>query len=216
MKNEGSDNSFIREPGAKPPDVTMRKGPLLPLTPGTRWVMDLKSGIRQGSEEVAVIEAKVPGNGKPAQATLEQRQRGKVYRQEIFALDDKALTMVAAGSPEDRMSMNPPIPLAKFPLQPGTYARWSGVLRMRSVSAPATALSRVAGVELVKTPAGTFGAYRINSVIHTTVEDKPVSFHTTRWIAPGVGIVKQKLLVGKDILVKELKSYHIAGQKPEA
>jgi hypothetical protein len=208
--NTGVDAAYLRAPGEATKTAAVVKipdGPLFPLAAGDRWEMVQKSENQESSERIAVA-GPITLNGQSGMV-VEMSQGGRTVRQEVFRSDAKGLFLLAAGTPADRMTLSPPIPLLHKPVQEGEEVPWEGTLHYRKTTAPGTALSRVSGREQVKTPAGTFGAYRIDTIISTTVEGQPVSFPTTRWLAPGVGLVRQRLLAGNNVVTKELTSYKV-------
>ena len=215
VENRATDNQYLRAPGEKPAHMEVPDKPVFPLSQGSRWEMALRSGDKMGTEIVDANGTEQVG-GRTG-TVMEQRQNGDVYRQEIYAVDPKGVWLLAAVTKDkaknklEKMTMNPPIALIHLPIKEGEFTPWEGVLNYQNTSAPGTALSRIGSPEKVKTLAGSFVAYRIDTIITTTIQGKQVSFPTTRWVAPGVGIIKQKLLAGNTILYKELKSYKIAG-----
>ena len=209
VENQATDNAYLRLPGEAPAPLDTSKGPLFPVTPGYRWTLAVKSDTQAGTEETSVGGVRVV-DGVPG-TVLEMRQNGKTYRQEVYHADTKGVSLLQAGMSE-MMTMSPPIPLLQMPIKEGEVLPWNGVLHFQTTSAPGTALSRVSGQETIKTPAGEFKTYRLDTVIITTVSGQQVSFPATRWLAPGVGVVKQKLLAGRTLVVKELTSYKASGK----
>ena len=204
VENQATDNAYLRLPGETPAPLDISKGPLFPVAPGYKWTLAVKSDAQTGEEETAVGGERNVGGVRGT--IFEMRQGGKTYRQEVYHADTKGVTLLQAGT-DDMMTMSPPIPLLQLPVKEGEVLPWNGVLHFQKSSAPGTALSRVSGQETVKTPAGTFHTYRLDTVIITTVGGQQVSFPATRWLAPGVGIVKQRLLAGRTLVVKELTAY---------
>jgi hypothetical protein len=110
------------------------------------------------------------------------------------------------------MQMSPPIPLFHLPLKQGDTIAWDGILHFKTMSSAASALSRVTGAVSVNTPVGKFNAYRIDTMISTMVDGQSAAFPMTRWVAPGVGVVQARVLVGKTAALKQLQSYHVDGK----
>lgn len=218
--DDGTDESFIRVPGAAP-TLAIPSGDLLPLKTGAKWSMTTRTVSRTrnrdvaGTEEIVIVGKQTPEKTRsvspasaPEGAVMDMRKDGKSYRQEIYQAKSDGLYLSAAGS-ADKMTITPPLPLVKYPVKDGEIAAWSGILRFKGTAAPGTSVSRVSGRETVKTPAGSFPAYRIDTVITTTVEGRQVSFPSSRWLSPNVGIVRQVTQAGDTRLIKELKAYRI-------
>lgn len=209
--DDGSDESFIRVPGTAS-TLSMPSGELLPLQTGARWSMTTRTASRSQNRDVSGAEEIVITGKQAAPAPegviMDMRRNGKSYRQEIFLAKSDGLYMSAAGS-ADKMTITPPLPLVKYPVTDGQTAVWNGILRFKGTAAPGTSYSRVSARETVKTPAGSFPTYRIDTVITTTVEGRQVSFPSTRWLSPRVGIVRQVTRAGDTRMIKELKSYQV-------
>ncbi|MDX1933059.1 MAG: hypothetical protein SFU56_10680 [Capsulimonadales bacterium] len=220
-ENKGTDTSFIRIPGKPTPSVPMKAGPVLPTREKDRFQWHVTTHRRQviddaikdqvlREEEEEVIVGKTSDGPNPG-TVFEIRKNGKPFRAEIFDVSSEQVRQVAAGL-GDRVTMVPPLPLMRLPVREGAEQDWIGVLQFRKVRTPGTAYSRVSAQEIVKTPAGEFGAWRVETVIRTTIEGKPFAFPMTRWFAPGVGMVRQRLYVGNILVEKELVRYRPGGK----
>lgn len=217
-ENRGTDNDFLHEPDQKPDTnaVPMLEGSAFPLTPGDHWVLTVQNGDKTSEEEMVVAApGSVPGVtlSNPSDAIVEMKHNGKVDRIEIYRSNSQGLWLLKAGHPGNLMTVNPPIPLFRRPIVEGDTVPWRGVLNFENANAPGTALSRVSGRVTVSTPNGNFGAYRLDTIIDTSSRGQALSLPVTRWIAPGVGLVQQKLLSGKTVVVKSLKSHRVAPSK---
>ena len=212
-ENKGTDNAYIRAPGDKAGDVTLADGPLFPVTSNNQWTWTVVTHrrsrvgtsirdevIKQETEQVVQLDG---GAGK---VILETRKNGKPFRQEVFAVTGATLLLDAAGLGE-KVTMQPPLPLLTLPPTEGQSMSWTGLLRYQNVSVPGTAYSRVSGKDKVETGAGTFGAWRVETMIGTTVQGQQVSFPMTRWFAPGKGMVRQKLYIGALTIDKTLMAF---------
>jgi hypothetical protein len=205
VTNLKSDDAFIRLPGQVDTDITPHPGTPFPLAKGSQWEMLVETGSQQAAEIDRASGSTVIG-GVNGQA-IETMQDGKAVREDVYGSDEKGVTLIAAGAPADQMRISPPITLFTIPLHDGDVFNWSGILHFRTSSSPATALSRVRGRDRITTPAGAFDTFRVDTIIMTTVDGQTAAFPTTRWIAPGVGVVKQRLLAGRTVITKFLKSY---------
>ena len=87
----------------------------------------------------------------------------------------------------------------------------------KNIAAPGTAASRVSTIETIKTPAGSFAAYRVDTIITTTVQGQQIYLYAARWLAPGVGLVQQRIVAGSQVVQKQLTAFTPGGgAKPVA
>jgi hypothetical protein len=113
---------------------------------------------------------------------------------------------------EQEVQVDPPQPHLKGPLAPGASWKWEGRLEHGAASAVYT----VEAEEEIQVPRGTFKAFRVKVV--TTTENGRGT--VTRWLAPGVGMVKEEAEValgsgGPARVTAELKSYRIGPPKAD-
>jgi hypothetical protein len=225
LESTGTDDAYIRPPEAKATPLAAGSGPLWPLTPGNRWdfvvataARDGKTAPVQGKETLIVLGPRTVGKGSGV--AVQVLQNGKAFREEVLRLDDNGLSLVAAGiasvTGNDTMSItsNEPggpqgIPLVQLPVVPGAVARWDGILKLlkKNVAAPGTSHSRVSALEKVKTPAGEYNAYRVETMIQTTVEGQQIFLYTIRWITPGIGLVRQRVITPGQVVTKDLVKF---------
>jgi len=213
--NGGVDHAFIRtgeenaSSGATPAPPPA-PAVLFPTAAGRRWEMMVRAqaggtGRIQAMSETTTATGPATIASVAGKALLIQ-QKGAPSRSELFSVTDKGLSQIAAGGAQ-KMVMSPPMPLFAAPITAGASLSWEGEIRFMGAKAPGTGFSRVSGKDLVQTPAGKFEAWRIDSILTTLVQGRQVSFPITRWMAPGVGVVKQRYILGNAIVVKELTSY---------
>jgi hypothetical protein len=215
VENPGTDDAFIRAPGQKPAEIEMPKGALLPMLTGARWVMltqtvtangDKTQKPKQGMEIITVLgPQQVEGKSGVA---MEFRQGPKTAREEVYLSNDKEVALISAGF-ADKMSISPPMPLYRFPLKEGDVVQWNGILRFKGKSAPGSAYSRLSGRDKIKTAAGEFATWRVDTVISTNVDGQPITLLSNRWLSPGIGMVKQRWYYGKQMILKELREYKV-------
>jgi hypothetical protein len=217
LESTGADEAFIRRPGEKNEEVARKEGPLLPLTVGNRWEMatqtvtlerDKQSKPKPGQEIITVIGPQKVGD--KTGIGIDFRNSEKKSRQEIYVINDKEMSLLAAGFAE-KMSITPPLPLVRFPLKEGEVVSWNGLLRFKGTTAPGTAYSRVTNRDTIKTPAGEFAVWRVDTVISTSVDGQSIALAANRWFAPGVGMVRQIWYAGKQRISKDLVRYKING-----
>jgi hypothetical protein len=193
VANLDTDKAFLRQPGDPLQGVAIGSGPLLPAIKGATFDMGVLVTNAQGPQKPLreqIVVAGVKKAGEQTRVTLETRRNGKVTRREVFVSDAEGLKMAAAGL-GDSVSITPPLPLIRYPVKEGDVISWNGILKFRGTSAPGTAYSRVSGQDMVRDGKRQVGAYRVDTLIETTIAGRLVPFMTTRWFAPSVGIAHQ-------------------------
>lgn len=154
---------------------------LFPLAVGATWVRRSDDGTvattrvtgtkRVGGRTCAVVERAVAQGG-----------RERVSRSCIAATASEVLVLEFT-SPRGRTQVtNPPRPILKLPPRVGLTWTWVPADPVVDLKITETWL----GQETVKTPAGTFRAWKLQSV--AVGEDGRVT--TITWYAPGVGAVR--------------------------
>ncbi len=211
--NGGVDHAYIRTGETETiEDAKPAPSPatLFPMDKGRQWRMTIRIEARDGSQiktATEVITATGPATiASVSGKSLSLDQKGVPLRSELFALSNKGLSQIAAGGTQ-KMIMSPPMPIFAAPIKEGSSLSWEGEIRMMGQKNPATGFSRVSGKDTIQTPAGKFEAWRVDSVLTTIAEGRQIAFPITRWLAPGVGVVKQRYIIGDAVVVKELTSY---------
>jgi hypothetical protein len=215
--NYHTDDSFIRSPGQEPKKVAMKSGPLLPMTVGNRWDMVVRQGDSTHTEQVVVTGTKVIEGvtGK----VVEFRENGVVRQKEVYAVTKEGLCLLASGNSENLSVVSPPLVIAHLPIVEGDALSWNGMLRTNGETKAATAISRVSAQESIKTPAGTFGAYRIDTSVNIMGQrNGEGNSLTLRWMAPGIGVVRQLMPVPLSTTVREkvLTKYRLSQESASA
>ena len=208
-------------------------GPLFPLAVGSHWEMQTVQGtivpgadggrqvqnLRQGSEKITASKKTTVGSQSGVIFDItttggDAKAPAKITtRQETYGANRSGLFLLGAGSDTGYMTMAPALPLVSYPPKEGKPLQWSGVLHYKNQTVPATSVSRAARIETIKVPGFPKGvsAWRIDTVVSTTLLQnglaQQVSFPTTRWLAPGVGMVRQKLISGDQLVTKEIKTW---------
>ena len=167
------------------------------------------------------------GNGKPTPATQEQvtasryqrvggvngivfeRQRGGVrLSREVYAKNKQGVSQLLQGQQAD-IVLDPPLPILRYPVTVRRMHIWKGALRQKKYVVPAIAAVRVTRFEKVPTPAGTFKAFRVDTVVSATETSGTVSLPSAAWYAPQVGIVKLQYQDKGSLVVKTLVNYRL-------
>jgi len=203
----GGDMAYLRVPTSEEePALTDPLSSLFPTGSSRRWEMRVNAtGQSERTDQIRVGSQKPLGDGTTA-VRLDFVQSGKLYREETYGVSRSAIRLISAGG-DDRMTMSPPMTLVKADLPEGKPLLWEGSILFKGKKAPARAYGRIASKRKVTTPAGTFDAYRVDTVLTTVIDGRPLSFPASRWFSPGIGIVKQEFIVGRAQVVKELTKY---------
>jgi hypothetical protein len=210
IEEGGIDAKFLRGPDQKSPTITEPVANLFPPEKGWRWPMKVTEFAKDGQANklLALLTEEIT-NGGPKQILAESGylretyRDGKLYRHEVFRVNSKELALMAVGTNEEMM-LDPPMPLLRIPADAGNGYEWEGQILSERGAVQASAYSRLTGPETVTVPAGKFQAWRIDTNLTAFVGDEKVSFPAWRWLAPGVGVVKEQYFVGRKLVVKEL------------
>lgn len=186
--DSGVDARFLHEPSALFAALPVPTKPLLPAGVGSHWTYRLVEG-ESGIEE-QVVTQHLPSGA----ITIEGRRVGQQAHLEFYQSTPEGIFQVGAGGKE-RLMMSPPIPLLRFPAATEKLADWQGGITIPSGSVPGRAWSLVRGMEKVTVPAGTFTAYRTDTTLEANINSQLSLFLTSRWFAPGVGIVKTRYVI---------------------
>lgn len=189
-RSSNVDMSFLTAPltSLTPQD---KETNLLPLKTGNSWHMRTATRGTLFSDTITVTG---PSNatGYPSIALALERQ-GKPWRSEYYIPGNDTITL--AGMQDETaplISFYPPIPLAKAPFAEGASWNWHGILLIGKNRYPGSAFSRVSACETTTTAAGSFRAFRIDTVVIMNDDSgHEVRFPTVRWLAPDVGFVRR-------------------------
>lgn len=163
---------------------------LLPLKQGNTWTFNVQSEAKPFAEQV-VVTGPVTVLGR-AGMHCNILRGGRIWRKEIYRETSQGADLLAFGdASSNRIELNPPMPLLRYPLKEGAEVRWEGILSIRGKRLQATGYSRVSARENVVVPAGRFVSYRIDTVLTIPSGAKATHFPSIRWLASGIGFVKR-------------------------
>ncbi len=193
--DHGEEMSYLRvDPEIYGPDKLSTEH-LLPLVPGTRW--RYKVTLPDGKESFLETTA-LPGQ------TLEGRTDGKLESRDTFKIGPAGIFIVGTqvGGPSP---ITPELPLVLLPIKEGAITAWQGTIGTNKTTLPARAWVRVTRREKVKVPMGEFSAWRVD--MRTDVmRGRQQAMLVTRWLAPGVGVVRMRLAQNKQVTLWELSA----------
>jgi hypothetical protein len=187
----GPDMKFLTTP-LEGEDTKGVSQSLLPLTKGNSWQMTsyVPQDNLKNSDKITMVGPITIDGFAGTEVTIQRD--GKKWRREAYRLVNNELQLIAAQDENsDLMRYNPPIPLLKYPVHEGDSVGWSGSFRLGKTELPAQALSRISGTEKIKTPAGVFTTYRVDTVLVVTQGENEIRFPVVRWLSPGVGFVRR-------------------------
>lgn len=148
-----------------------------PVTVGTRWVYEETPKAGKTKQRVEVITS-VEGKDGAKVVSVRSVLDGAGATRHKVAISNKGLFMLE----NDGDRADPPLCVLKLPAPAGT--KWTVNSALSSVTIEGTAT--VAEPERIKVPAGTYTAVRVE-MAYTVLNEK---YHSTVWLAPGIGIVK--------------------------
>lgn len=185
--------------------VTMQKpvrsSQLFPVTKGDRWTMLVR--VDEGSFLTDTVSAGLQQfAGRPAYV-LKTLSAGRAVQEKAYVVGVQGVDRLAVG-PRGETRLVPPMPLLRYPIQPGQELSWSGKLVFPKGETPATAVCKVCCVDHVDTPAGTFDAYRIRILVTAYTPNNEMRYQSRVWLAPGVGIVREEYPFSGRTAVAEL------------
>jgi hypothetical protein len=207
----GTDDQFVHLPAnlqATPPPPLK---PLMPGSVGSTWSYRFTN--TDGDLEKVIVAPSRMVNGSPAMVLVSTRT-GAPKREEVLQISAQKIMHVSSSGGEDLVNLKPPMPLVQFPLSFDTVLSWQGGVLLKGSLVPSKGTSKLRGIEKINVPAGEFMAYRIDSMLETQLSAGKSIFWTTRWFAPGVGMVKVRYIVNAPkqadrVFVKELVKYKI-------
>ncbi len=195
--SSGEDDSYIHLPEelkASPPPPSKS---LLPATVGNSWTYQLSTG--EGREEKSTVATPRIINGVSTVVILntvtDSNTPKAPPREELFQITKTQISHISSSGGADKVTLKPPMVVIRFPMNYDDPLEWQGGVLLRNSLVPSRGRSFLRVVESVTVPAGTFTAYRVDSVLETQLREGTSIFWTTRWFAPGVGIVKTRYFI---------------------
>jgi hypothetical protein len=154
---------------------------LFPLIPGAVWVRKDDDGNQATTR---VVGPKTVGSTRctVTERTAVERGRERVDRT-CFAVTPTEVVVIEITTLRGELAvLNPPRPVMKLPPRVGQTWSWKPADSLFEL----TIASKWLGEETIKTPAGTYRAWKLQTV--TTGENSELTAVT--WYAPGVGAVR--------------------------
>lgn len=212
---KGDDDAFLRtKPSQTQPLDYEAASSLLPLKQGNWWEYQVqKTTVKDGKtvnaspyrERGVVSGPVVMGATQGMGITFTGNTQGT--RTEVYASNAEGVFVLGATQAKGnttRLTMSSPLPLLRYPTKTGDYTSWDGRLNFESYTSPGNACSRVTAWEPVKTPAGTFPAWRIDTAFAANINGKLLQEINSRWFVPGVGLVRQESRSRNELVVSVL------------
>jgi hypothetical protein len=192
-----------------------RSSALLPSELGAAWRLEGTAADGKALTLETRVTSAHGGLGGTVEAVYESRFLQKMERPrlltEVYRSGPAGIEGVATGE-RGEIRLEPPLPLVRLPLRPGAFETWRGrLLPPGGAPIPASAVCRIDGIDTVKTPAGTFRAYRLDMQVRISGDAAPPR-SSTLFLAPGVGFVRQEIGQAPGVSILELRS-HSAGTR---
>lgn len=157
---------------------------ILPTADGTTWEYQLREQP-PNPDGTAPVTVRISGSEELGAKTLlkfETRTGGELAKTELNEVNDTGVHCYRRNTAGGKSVLfNPPQTLIAAPLQVG--AKWE--LDDRAAGSDMHQQFKVEAQENVTVPAGTYHAYRLHCE-----QPWPLSIALDRWVAPGVGVVK--------------------------
>jgi hypothetical protein len=156
---------------------------LFPLVTGTVWVRRDDDGSQATTR---VIGPKTVGSTQCVVTERKATERGRerMDRACFLATASEVVVIEITTLRGDLAVLNPPRPIMKLPPRAGLSWSWKPAESLFEL----TITSRWLGEEAVKTPAGTYKAWKLQTV--TAGENSAITAVT--WYAPGIGAVRSE------------------------
>ena len=176
-----------------------------PLKQDNRWVYEAQVlTILSGGKNIetnTVMTYKCAGEAKvgtTATVLLEGSFKKRLFQREFYEITDDALIahkriMYTQDDNELESQMEPPEPMLKLPMEDFKSWKWAGTMtRIKTKDGEVVTKGKfefkVAKQEEIKTPAGTFKAYKVEM---TGSANDGSRVRSTRWYAKDVGMVRE-------------------------
>jgi len=165
-----------------------------PLKVGSKWHYQVEMG--NGQKAVLVNEiAKIENIDGKDLARLETVGQGNVQATEHLSSNAQGIFR----NRYNDLELSPPVCLLKYPIQEGET--WTTQTKVGDLQL--TIIGREGRTEEVQVPAGKYQA--VTAVVETTVDGKKI--RTSYWFAADVGIVKQTIDLGDQVINRQLVKY---------
>lgn len=178
-----------------------------PLKKGNSWTLQLTVGANKVKTIATVTDTHAVHGG--TDSIVEWTVNGKVTQIESYHADASGLYRFKTGG-NITGGLTPPFPQLKYPLAAGKKWLWKGTITAQGQKLPSHSTLSVTGPVTVKTPAGTFKAFKIHSeLVIGAAGQASVTMPNDYWFAPGVGLVQQQLPLGQQSIKGLLVSYKV-------
>ncbi len=167
---------------------------LFPIGKGSSWTF---KGTAMGTpiEMTATVTSSVASGGTTA-VKMNWTTNGRSTQEETYLVSADSIQRARAGA-NGSSEVSPPVTVIKYPVSVGKSWSWAGKMKVQrpqgGLEVPASATVKIAARENIKTPAGTFSAYRVDLSLSVEAAGKTQVIPNSYWFAPGVGLVRQRM-----------------------
>jgi hypothetical protein len=166
---------------------------LYPLKKGNTWTYAAQSGSITADAVFTVTD--VRNKDEETLVTLEGSTQGKRTLLETLSVTPTEVLCVATGA-DGKSKFEPPLPILRYPAQPGEQWEWAGIVTQKDKEYAAQATITIRGRETVTTPAGTFNAVSVTIYLVIDHEEVQIANPMKLWFAENVGIVRSETEMG--------------------
>jgi hypothetical protein len=137
---------------------------------------------------------------------VETKRDGEVVQNQGYLADPSGVHWVAFDA-DAKGRVVPPMTVLQLPLKRGAAWDWMGKFESADGSFDGEAKFRVTDQDMIKTPAGSYIAYKVEQTIMQTTPEGRVETVNVQWFAPKVGLLKQETTTSGSVVTAELTKH---------
>ena len=176
---------------------------LFPAKLGSVWTFKGNAGAVNVAMDATIASSKT--DGKKTTVVMRWTKEGAPVQDETYVITSESVSRSRVGA-YGNIKMDPPFPIIQYPVKINKIWKWSGTVITPAGSNKAAAIIKVISKENIKTHAGMYSAFRIESMVTFNIKGQSVKVPNIYWFAPDVGMVQQRMLVpqpdGKGVVVE--------------
>ena len=185
------------------PSRSLADDNIFPITKGSTWKFTGTAATSKMAMDATITSVKTDKG--VSSVLFDWTVNGKTSQKETYLVSKQGVSRSQAGVTGTE-TINPPIPILKFPVKIGQSWTWKGSLKGGQKPMPASAILKVLSLDDVNTVAGKYKAYCVNLSLTITQGANTMTIQNKYWFAKGAGLVKQAMTMpgpnGKSLLVE--------------
>ena len=184
-----------------------------PFKKGNTWTFDASAADSATNKKtplvlvITVSDVKKTPDGD--EAIVEYHIGDKVTQTETYRTSTAGIVRTGGGN-DGKSTLQPPLPLIKYPMKVGNKWDWKGTIQTPGGAVSGTAKYSVPELQTLKLAGQTMQAYRLHLVLTISQGGQSGDFVNDYWFVPNIGLVKQKLVVGTATIEGSLTKYSLA------